>query len=212
MANQYRARPACRGSVSAVTSSCAPTKTNSTSRPFSRAAACHSDTLPVHRVCADARSSVSPAGRSNGSATKYRFRVGSRSRTRRTEEVTWPAAEELNSKRYLACHAHTSPFGRTPWPSRPPSGLPKRWKRTPSGHSTTPCSMRIDASSSNALARDAGCPYGRRRAKSISGRRSLSTWHIIPPEQLGAEVWTAPAAGWRRPAKRRTPGPLRGRS
>ena len=77
------------------------------------------------------------------------------------QRVTWEAADESNSKRFLACHAHTSPLGRTPHPSRPPSGLANRSNLTAAGHSTAPCSMRIDASSSNALARDAGCPYGR---------------------------------------------------
>ena len=108
----------------------------------------------AQRVYADLRSSVSPAGRSNGSVTKYRFRFGSSSRTRRTEEVTWPAADESKSNRYLACQAHTSPLASTPLPSRPPSGLPNRWNCTPGGHATTPCSMRIDPSSSNALERE----------------------------------------------------------
>src|SRR5256885_523614 len=90
--------------------------------------------------------------------------------TLRTEEVTCAAADELNSVRYLACHAQTSPLERTPFPSRPPSGFPNRSKRTPGGQSTAPCSIRIDASSSNALDRDAGRPCGRILWKSMSGR------------------------------------------
>ena len=75
-------------------------------------------------------------------------------------------------------------------------GVPTRWNSVPDGRSSLR-SMRTDESSSNAFVRDAGWPYGRIRARSISGMemRIVGLFHRGPSYETLAYGNPVPCQG-----------------
>ena len=192
--NQYRALPACLGSVSAE----------------KKRVRAHQDELDLHDPSRGRHpptpgqlqsSEYAPMGASGRPAAPGR-RPGPQVDRERHEVPLQPrlpfqnpvnGGSDLTRRRRIELEQVLNlPRPHVPAGQNAPALPPAVWvaeppKRTPSGHSATPCSIRIDASSSKPPAlRDAGCPDGRMRAKSMSGRPPGTTPHIIHPRDAAA--------------------------